>query len=71
MSNERPAARSLIGMFILIFGLASYAFLAAMGGDLLIGTPMAIQFIYYLVMGIIWILPVGKLLRWMADAYKK
>jgi len=71
MSNERPAARSFIGMFILIFGLAGYAFLIAAGGDFLIGMPMAIQFFYYLITGVVWILPVGKLLRWMADAYKK
>jgi len=71
MEPERPASRSLYGMLILIFGLGVYAFLVAAGGDLLIETPMAVQVIYYLVTGVIWILPVGKLLRWMAEAYKK
>lgn len=71
MEPERPALRSLTGMLILIFGLSAYAFLVAAIGDLLIGTPMALQFVYYLITGVAWIFPVGKLLRWMADAYKK
>ena len=71
MEPEKPAARSIYGMLILIVGLTTYAFVVAAGGDLLIGTPMAIQVIYYLITGIVWIFPVGKLLRWMADAYKK
>jgi len=71
MEPERPASRSLYGMLILIFGLGAYAFLVAAGGDLLINTSMAVQVIYYLITGVIWILPVGKLLRWMAEAYKK
>lgn len=71
MEPERPASRSLYGMIILIFGLSLYAFLVAAIGDYLIGKAMAIQVIYYLITGTIWIYPVGKLLKWMADAYKK
>jgi len=70
MEPERPAARSLYGMLILIFGLAGYAFLVAAGGDMLVETHMAVQVIYYLITGVVWIFPVGKLLRWMAAAYK-
>jgi poly(A) polymerase Pap1 len=68
---ERPAARSLYGMLILIFGLTAYAFLVAAIGDLMVDASMFIQVPYYLVTGVIWIFPVGKLLKWMADAYKK
>ena len=71
MEQERPANRSIYGMLIIIFGLATYAFLVAALGDLLIETHLAVQVIYYLVTGIVWIFPVGKLLRWMAEAYKK
>lgn len=71
MEPEKPATRSMYGMLILIFGLSAYAFLVAAGGDLLIDMPMAVQVAYYLITGIVWIFPVGKLLRWMAKAYKK
>ena len=71
MEQERPANRSIYGMLIIIFGLSAYAFLVAAGGDFLIETHIAVQVIYYLITGIVWIFPVGKLLRWMADAYKK
>lgn len=71
MNQERPANRSIYGMLIIIFGLATYAFLVAALGDLLIEAHMAVQVVYYLVTGIVWIFPVGKLLRWMAEAYKK
>ena len=67
----RPSSRSLVGMLLLIGGLGAYAFLVAALGDLLISMPLAIQVIYYLVAGIIWILPVRRLLQWMADGYKK
>jgi len=71
MEQQRPATRSVYGMLIIIFGLAAYAFAVAAVGDLLIETNLAIQVIYYLITGIVWIFPVGKLLRWMAAAYKK
>ena len=71
MEQQRPAARSVYGMLIIIFGLATYAFAVAALGDLLIETHMVVQVIFYLITGIVWIFPVGKLLRWMAEAYKK
>jgi hypothetical protein len=71
MEPQRPAARSLYGMLILIFGLGAYAFAVAAIGDFLIETHMAVQVIYYLITGVVWIFPVGKLLKWMADAYNK
>jgi len=71
MEQQRPAARSVYGMLILIFGLAAYAFAVAAVGDLLIEGHLAFQIIYYLITGVVWIFPVGKLLRWMAEAYKK
>lgn len=70
MEQQRPAMRSIYGMLILIFGLAAYAFAVAAIGELLMESHMTFQVIYYLITGTVWIFPVGKLLRWMADAYK-
>jgi len=71
MKQQRPATRSIYGMLILVFALSAYAFGVAAIGDYLIETHMAVQVVYYFITGTVWIFPVGKLLRWMADAYKE
>lgn len=63
--NNKPSPRSFIGMVILLTGLSLYAFLAAGIGNLMSDWHLAIQMIYYLVAGLIWIIPVKKLLAWM------
>ncbi len=70
MEPTRPSSRSLIGMLAFIFGLTAYAFAVAAIGDLIIDWPILVLAVYYLIMGIIWIWPVKRLLRWMADGYK-
>ncbi len=70
MEPQRPVSRSLYGMLILIFGLAAYAFFIASIGDYLGNTHIAVQVVFYFITGTVWIFPVGKLLRWMAEAYK-
>ena len=67
MQNEqnKPSSRSGIGMLILIVGLTLYAFLAAAIGEQLEDFGLAVQMIYYLIAGIVWIFPVKKLLQWM------
>ncbi len=70
MEPTRPSHRSITGMLILIFGLSAYAFGVAAVGELIIDWSIAIQSIYYLIFGIIWIWPVKWLLKWMAAAYK-
>ncbi|TNE61878.1 MAG: DUF2842 domain-containing protein [Alphaproteobacteria bacterium] len=62
---ERPSVRSYVGMLILIVGLTLYAFAAAALGDLLIGWPILVQTLYYLVAGIVWIFPVKYLFGWI------
>jgi len=70
MESQRPATRSLVGMLILIFGLAAYAFLIAAIGDLMVDWHLAVLSVFYLITGVIWIFPVGKLLRWMNRPYE-
>ncbi len=71
MQNERPSVRSLIGMFVLIFGLMAYAFSAAAIGDLIADWPLAIEVVYYTIAGILWIFPARKILEWMGRGHKK
>ena len=65
MESQRPATRSLVGMLILVFGLTAYAFLIAAIGDLMVDWHLAVLSVYYLITGVVWIFPVGKLLHWM------
>lgn len=65
MTPEKPSSRSAIGMFALIFGLTAYAFMAAAVGELLGDMSLAVQTVYYLVAGLLWIWPAKKLIFWM------
>ena len=67
MSNDqqKPSSRSFIGMATMIIGLTLYAFLAAGIGNLIGDWHWALQMIYYLVAGLIWLYPAKKLLQWM------
>lgn len=67
MQHERPALRSLIGMTGMIVGITLYAFLAAGVGNLLSELHLSIQMFYYLVVGLIWIIPAKKLIYWMGE----
>ncbi|MBV1900850.1 MAG: DUF2842 domain-containing protein [Kordiimonadaceae bacterium] len=71
MTHVRPSSRSLIGMLLLTFGLAAYAFLAAALGEVISEWPLGIVSVYYLVAGVVWIYPAIKILRWMAAAYNE
>ncbi len=52
-------------MAVLLIGLTLYAFLAAGIGGLISDWHLAFQMIYYAIAGLIWILPVKRLLQWM------
>ncbi len=65
MTDDKPSSRSAIGMLALIFGLMAYAFLAAGIGGMMSDWSVAIQTIYYLVAGLLWIWPAKKLIYWM------
>jgi|GEM_PF-1283108 len=67
-----PNPRNLIGIFIFLFCLMLYAFLIAAGGDWLEEKDVwiPVQFLYYLVFGIIWFWPSKSLFLWMARGKK-
>ncbi len=58
--------RKAIGCFVLLAYLAAYALLAAsLGAALASALPAWGELAYYAVAGIIWILPLRPLFRWM------
>jgi len=68
MEPSRPNGRNVIGMIVLIIGLMLYAFGAAALGEVIGDWPLAIQFIYYAIAGVVWIFPVRALFLWMANS---
>lgn len=64
--TDRPSLRSLIGILILILGLALYALMAMQAGAALADAPIVLQTIFYLAVGLAWLWPARALLRWIA-----
>lgn len=65
-TDAKPRGKNLVGVAILLFGLAIYAVAAAAVGDLIADWWVAVQILYYLIAGIVWIFPARKLFVWMA-----
>ncbi|MFC3713934.1 DUF2842 domain-containing protein [Sphingoaurantiacus capsulatus] len=61
----KPTFRKPAGVLGLIAGLAAYAVLVASLAGPIGRLPILVQAILYLVLGIIWILPLRPLLIWM------
>ena len=58
--------RKALGCFVLLAYLALYAALAAtLGGYILAHAPNWAVLIYYVVAGVIWVLPLKPLFAWM------
>lgn len=64
--RQKPSLRVLAGMLGLVLGLAVYALLVMQAGVLIAFWPIALQTIFYAVVGIVWILPARALMRWAA-----
>ena len=65
MTPPSPSGRSLGGialiLLLIVFWAAFVATLASVVGD----WPILIQALFYLVMGIVWIIPLKPLVRWI------
>ncbi|WP_106639661.1 DUF2842 domain-containing protein [Allosphingosinicella vermicomposti] len=59
-----PSWRKPAGIFMILALIAVWAVIVASVADLLDGMPDVVHIIYYLVAGIIWILPLKPLLLW-------
>ncbi|WP_374765173.1 DUF2842 domain-containing protein [Yunchengibacter salinarum] len=64
--SEKPRWRNYLGMALLLIGLAIYAFTVAAIGGAMVDWHLAVQTLFYLVTGIVWIFPAIKLMKWMA-----
>ena len=58
--------RKLAGTVVLLIFLTLYAWIAAaIGSGRIAHAPALAQGVYYLVAGLLWVVPAGLLIRWM------
>jgi hypothetical protein len=63
----KPPTKKLIGAIVIVIWLPIYALLAmALAVRVLPHAHMVVQFLYYAIVGIAWILPIGLMLPWMS-----
>lgn len=63
----RPGLRMLIGTIVLVVFVALYALTAmTVAAAKLPGTSGLTQFAYFLVAGLLWVIPAGAIIGWMA-----
>jgi hypothetical protein len=60
-----PSGRKLAGIAGLLALIALWALLVASLADIVGDWPVLVQALFYLVTGIIWIVPLRPMLRWM------
>lgn len=59
-------ARKLIGTVVLLIFLVLYTWVAmALGSGRIAQAPGLAQLAYFLVAGLLWVIPAGLLIRWM------
>ena len=61
----KPSWRKPVGILALLVALALYAVLAVILLAPVVRWPILAQMLVYLVVGTIWILPLGRFLQWM------
>ena len=60
-----PSGRTLAGVTLIVLLIVLWAAFVASLARVVGGWPILLQAAYYLVMGIIWIIPLKPLVRWM------
>lgn len=60
-----PSWRKPAGMALILLLIAGWATIVVIASDLIAGLPWPVHALYYLIAGIVWILPLKPLLRWM------
>jgi predicted membrane channel-forming protein YqfA (hemolysin III family) len=66
-----PSWRQPFGILLILLLIAGWAVLVASASALIEGAPRWIHVVYYLVAGIVWILPLKPLLRWMETGHMR
>ncbi|MXO64667.1 DUF2842 domain-containing protein [Altericroceibacterium endophyticum] len=67
--REKPTWRIPFGILMLVAGLALYGLAIAAASDWIGMLPVLVQTIIYLVLGIIWLLPLRRFLIWMETGH--
>ena len=65
MAKPSPSGRTLAGVALILLLIVLWAAFVASLARVVGGWPILVQAAYYLVMGIIWIIPLKPLVRWM------
>ena len=60
-----PSARRLLGVALVILLILFWAGLVASLSFVVGQWPILVQAVFYLIMGIVWIIPLKPLVRWM------
>lgn len=63
--RQSPSARKLAGIGLILLLIVIWATFVASFGRLVGTWPVLVQALFYLVMGIAWIIPLKPLVRWM------
>jgi ABC-type polysaccharide/polyol phosphate export permease len=64
MDEQQPRARPAAGVFMILGVIIVWALLVASVSDIVTRWPALVQLLFYMVTGIIWILPLRPILRW-------
>lgn len=62
----RPGLRQFVGMVILVVFVLVYAFFAMIVGTAMAEKSTVVQVSYFVVAGLIWVVPAGLIISWMA-----
>jgi hypothetical protein len=61
-----PRSRKLIGTIMLLIFLSVYALLAMVAAVILqVNASKVVELLYYVIAGLLWVLPAGWLIKWM------
>ena len=63
--RERPTLRIPLGILALLGGLAVYALAVAWASQWIERLPALAQALVYLILGVVWLLPLRRFLIWM------
>ena len=63
--QSRPSVRKLVGIGLILLIILLWAALVASLARFVGTWPVLVQSLFYLVMGLAWILPLKPLLRWI------
>ena len=65
MPPPQPSSRKLAGIAVILLLIVVWAAFVASLAQVVGGWPIIVQAAFYLIMGIVWIIPLKPLVRWI------